>query len=127
MRLDEDKLEALRRWALGLQQTAGEESAAAGRAILLLIAEVEQLQIDLEHAREQPSQVGLQPGDEAAASPEEPLTSTLQERVQRAHRLDSDSSPPIRPQPEEESRSGMGTDGATKSRQAWIEALRRRR
>ena len=39
MRLDEDKLEALRRWGRGLQQAGSEESAAAGRAILMLIAE----------------------------------------------------------------------------------------
>ena len=123
MRVDEDKLEALRRWGQGLQQAAGEESAAAGRAILMLIAEIEQLQIDLELAGEQLSRVGPSSSDETA--PEEPFASTLHERLQRVLGRDSDSSPRVRPQPGEESGSSIGTDGATTSQQAWIEGPRR--
>jgi len=111
MRLDEDRLEALRRWGRGLEQADGEESAAAGRAILMLIAEIEQLQIDLRLVREQLSRVGPPSSDEVAGSPEEPFASTLHERLQRVLGRDSESSPPARPQ----------------SPQAWLETLRRHR
>jgi hypothetical protein len=125
MRLDEDKLEALRRWGQGLQQAGGEDAAAAGRAILMLIAEIEQLKIDLRLVGEQLSRVGPPSSDEAAESPEEPLASTLHERLPRALRRDSNSSPRERPQSGEESGSGVGTDRTTTSPQTWIEALRR--
>jgi len=126
MRLDEDKLEALRRWGQGLQEAGGEESAAAGRAILMLLAEIEQLQIDLRLVREQLSRVDPPSSDEAAGSPEEPLAPTLQERLQRVLRRDSDSAPRPRPQSEDESGSGMGTERTTTtSPQNWIEDLRR--
>ena len=125
MRLDEDKLETLRHWGRGLQHAGGEESAAAGRAILMLIAEIEQLQIDLTLVREQLSRVGPPSSDEAAGGAEEPLVSTLHERLQRALGRDSDFSPRARPQSGEESGSGMGTGRTTRSPQAWIEALRR--
>ena len=127
MRLDEDRLEALRRWGRGLEQADGEESAAAGRAILMLIAEIEQLLIDLRLVREQLSRVGPPSSDEVAGSPEEPFASTLHERLQRVLGRDSESSPPARPQSGEESGSGMGTDGTTTSPQAWLETLRRHR
>jgi hypothetical protein len=129
MRLDEDRLEALRRWGRGLEQVGAEESAAAGRAILMLIAEIEQLQIDLRLAREQLSRVGPPSSDDAAGSPEEPepFASTLHERLERVLERDSDSSPRPRPQSGEESRSGVGTDRTTKSPQAWLETLRRHR
>jgi hypothetical protein len=44
--LDEAKLEALRRWGQGLRGARTEEHAAAGRAILMLIAEVERLRLE---------------------------------------------------------------------------------
>jgi hypothetical protein len=47
MRLEEDKLEALRRWGRALRESGAEESAAAGRAILMLIEEIERLQLKL--------------------------------------------------------------------------------
>ena len=129
MQLDEDKLEALRRWGQGLQQVGDEASAAAGRAILMLIAEIEQLQIDLELVREQLSRVepASSDEDEAAESAEEPepVASTLQERLQRVLKRDSDSSPRAEPPPAEESELDMGTDRTTASEQAWIEGLRR--
>jgi hypothetical protein len=125
MRVDEDKLEALRRWGQGLQQAGGEESAAAGRAILMLIAEIEQLQIELGLVREQLSRVAPPSSDETAGSPEDPLASTLHERLQGVLRRDSDSSPRDRPESGEESGSSIGTDTTTTSQQAWIERLRR--
>ena len=50
-RLDEEKLETLRKWGAGLGEDPRDEVRAAGRAILLLIAEVEQLHIDAWNAR----------------------------------------------------------------------------
>ena len=123
MRLDEEKLEALRHWGRGLQQEGGEQSAAAGRAILMLISEIEQLQFDLRLVREQLSRAGPPLSDEAAGSADEQLAPTLNERLHRVLRRDSDSSP--RPQSAEESGSGMEADGTTTTPQAWIDALRR--
>jgi hypothetical protein len=65
MRLEDDRLEELRRWGRGLRDTAGEEQAAAGRAILMLIEEVERLRLEL--LREQ--------------STREDLASTLRDRL----------------------------------------------
>jgi hypothetical protein len=78
MRLDDEKLEELRRWGQGLRQAGSEEHAAAGRAILMLIEEVERLRLELLRERERPSREGT------AAALEEPdeLASTLHERVQ---------------------------------------------
>lgn len=52
MRLDERKLEELRRWGQALRATGSGESAAAGRAILLLIEELERLRLELWRVRE---------------------------------------------------------------------------
>jgi hypothetical protein len=60
-RLDEAKLETLRRWGIGLGDDPREELRAAGRAILLLIEEVEHLHVDLWHARE----TAVEPADDA--------------------------------------------------------------
>jgi hypothetical protein len=43
--LDEEKLDLLRRWGGGLQEDGREEVAAAGRAILILIDEIERLHV----------------------------------------------------------------------------------
>ena len=51
-RLDEAKLETLRRWGVGLSEDPREEVRAAGRAILMLIEEIEHLYVDLWHANE---------------------------------------------------------------------------
>ena len=53
MRLEDDKLETLRRWGQGLREAGGEEQAASGRAILLLIEEIERLRLELLRTREQ--------------------------------------------------------------------------
>lgn len=43
--LDAEKLEILRRWGAGLEGDLREEVSAAGRAILLLIEEIERLHV----------------------------------------------------------------------------------
>jgi hypothetical protein len=56
-RLDEQKLEILRGWGQGLAGDARDEVRAAGKAIVLLIGEIERLHIELWHARDTPEQV----------------------------------------------------------------------
>jgi hypothetical protein len=50
-RLDEAKVETLRAWGEGLRTDARDEVRAAGRAITMLVEELERLNIDLWHAR----------------------------------------------------------------------------
>jgi hypothetical protein len=50
-RLDEAKVETLRAWGEGLHEDPREEVRAAGRAITMLVEEIERLNIDLWHAR----------------------------------------------------------------------------
>lgn len=114
MRLDEDKLEALRRWGEGLREAGSEESAAAGRAILMLIEEVERLRLEELRAREQLSHLARLASAEVAQDAGEGVASTLHGRVQRVLRRDSD----------EKAGSGTETDEARTSAQSWIEALR---
>ena len=58
-RLDEQKLEMLRAWGDGLSSDKRDELRAAGKAIIMLIEEIELLNVDLWHARE--------PGPDAGA------------------------------------------------------------
>jgi hypothetical protein len=62
-RLDDDKINMLRRWGEGLQADGREELRAAGRAILLLIEEVERLHVEL--WRDRPADLGDEPPAEA--------------------------------------------------------------
>ena len=50
-RLDEERLEILRSWGLGLASDDREELRAAGKAITVLIEEIDRLQVDLWNAR----------------------------------------------------------------------------
>lgn len=125
MRLDEDKLEALRRWGEGLQRAGSEEDSAAGRAILMLVEEIAQLHIDLSHARQQLSRVPTVPRNDAAVDMGEPFTSTLHGRLQRVLRRESGSSSGSRAEPVDEAGAGMESGRAPTSAQAWIESLRR--
>jgi hypothetical protein len=64
-RLDEAKIETLRTWGEGLQNDPRDEVRAAGRAITLLVEEIERLNIDLWHARTD----SPEPSPAAATSP----------------------------------------------------------
>jgi hypothetical protein len=55
-RLDEEKLEMLRAWGEGLVNDGRDELRAAGRALLMLVEEIELLYVDLWHARHQTAQ-----------------------------------------------------------------------
>ena len=50
-RLDETKIETLRNWGEGLSADPRDEVRAAGRAITLLVEEIERLNVDLWNAR----------------------------------------------------------------------------
>ena len=83
MRLDAEKLDTLRRWGHGLETDERDEIRSAGRAIILLIEEIERLHIDLWHARA---------GDEAVPEPEPAevdiptsLVTSLRARLARKH------------------------------------------
>jgi hypothetical protein len=83
VRLDAEKLDTLRRWGHGLETDERDEIRSAGRAILLLIEEIERLHIDLWHARA---------GDEAILEPEPAdvdiptsLVTSLRARLARRH------------------------------------------
>lgn len=125
VRLDEDKLDALRDWGERLRQAGGEEHAAVGRAILMLIDEIDQLHIELWHTRLQQGRVAAISGGEAARGTEDPVAATLHERLRRVLRRDS-SLPQPRPVPAEEEASDAETDMPT-SPQSWIESLRRQK
>ena len=117
MRLDEEKLEALRSWGERLRQAEGEESAAVGRAILMLVEEIDRLHIELWHARLQPSGGTPVEAVEPAEDEQEPVASSLHARVRRVLRRNAAV-------PVEQSVSG-GEDDTASSAKAWIAALRR--
>jgi hypothetical protein len=65
-RLDEERLETLREWGSGLSTSARDELRAAGKAILMLVDEIDRLEADLWNARADAKQAAAQ-----AATPRE--------------------------------------------------------
>lgn len=121
MRLDEEKLEALRSWGERLREAGGEESAAVGRAILMLVEEIDRLHIELWHARLQASDGTPEATDVPTeeTEEEEPVASSLHARLKRLLRSDP------APEPVEEPVPAAEEDSATAAAQAWIAGLRR--
>jgi hypothetical protein len=76
-RLDEDKIDQLRRWGSGLMQAESDELRATGRAILLLIEEIEALHVDLWNAKAAIAEA-VRDGDE---SPQQDLHRSLADRL----------------------------------------------
>jgi hypothetical protein len=76
-RLDAERLEVLRRWGRGLGDDPRDEVRAAGRAIAMLIEEIEHLHIELWHARD----VDLHdaPAADEPAEPAEPPAANEEE------------------------------------------------
>jgi hypothetical protein len=122
MRLDEEKLEALRGWGERLRAAGGEESGAVGRAILMLVEEIDRLHVDLWHARMEPSGEERVTTDETGEQQEQPVASSLHARVQRVLRRDAGTPP----EPVEQSGPEREAEPQT-SPQAWIAALRRQK
>ena len=91
-RLDEERLEILRGWGSGLSADHREELRAAGKAITVLIEEIDRLQIDLWHARADRAEFVVTPAPIPEPAPEpEPMAppqvttqgSALRERLGR--------------------------------------------
>jgi hypothetical protein len=76
-RLDEERIEMLRTWGDGLQSTDRDELRAAGRAILMLIEEIDRLEADLWHQRAAAVQAATEQRSSAS------LASTLRDRLAR--------------------------------------------
>ncbi len=72
-RLDEEKLEILRGWGSGLASDDREELRAAGKAIMVLIDEIDRLQVDLWNMRVE--------HQAASAQSSQGLAETLAERI----------------------------------------------
>jgi hypothetical protein len=123
VRLDEEKLEALRSWGEKLRETKGEESAAVGRAILMLVEEIDRLHVELWHTRLQPSDTQPVADEVAADQSEQQVPATLHSRLRRA--LQRGSSPETA-RPTDEVGSAAG-DAERTAAQAWIAALRRQK
>ncbi len=68
-RLDEAKVDTLRVWGEGLRTDPRDEVRAAGRAITMLVEEVERLNIDLWHARADARDARAESAAEAAPGP----------------------------------------------------------
>ena len=78
-RMDEERLEILRSWGIGLASDDREELRAAGKAITVLIEEIDRLQIDLWNARavvEHRSVESVEPVE--LVEPDEPLVAVTQ-------------------------------------------------
>jgi hypothetical protein len=85
--LDAQKLAVLLRWGSGLQSDAREEVAAAGRAIVLLVEEIERLHVLLWDKRLYPNVVIDPPPSPPNAETRQPLVEALRARI-RAFRHD---------------------------------------
>jgi hypothetical protein len=127
MRLDEAKVEDLRRWGQALREAGDEGSVAAGRAILMLIDELERVRLELARTREQLDRLYAgSNSDTADAGTRDTVASTLQERLQRTMGQDSDQA--VAAQSEAaEARSSVESDKNTASARSWIETLRRQK
>ena len=92
--LDEEKLEMLHRWGEGLRRDEREEVAAAGRAILMLVEEVERLHVELWNATrlfpQEQSSVEELAQDNEPASPAQALSERLKQGARHLEQRRSD-------------------------------------
>jgi hypothetical protein len=82
-RLDEGKIELLRAWGAGLRADGNHDLRASGKAILLLIEEIERLHVDLWNAKTMQEPGPPAPSD-ANEGVEVSLDRTLWARLNRA-------------------------------------------
>jgi hypothetical protein len=99
--MDAEKLNVLREWAHGLEGDARVEVAAAGRAIVLLVEEIERLHVNLWDKQLYP-EVAVPPdlAQSAGQEPQPRLFETLRTRLRRR-------SDDIFPQPESAPEDGI--------------------
>ena len=82
--IDAEKLNVLREWANGLEGDARVEVAAAGRAILLLIEEIERLHVNLWDKQLYPEGPAAQDlSQDVGLDPRPTLFETLRTRLRR--------------------------------------------
>ena len=93
-----------------------------GRAILMLVEEIDRLNIDLWHARMAQGGEGVVSPDEKTEDEEQSVTSSLHGRLSRVLRREARSAA----EPVEQSGSDTDT-GTSGSPQAWIAELRRQK
>jgi hypothetical protein len=83
-RLDESKIEQLREWGTGLTANGSPDLRATGKAILMLIEEIERLHIDLWNARSPQEEVAAAGGNDASEIADGTLIErTLRDRLSR--------------------------------------------
>lgn len=127
MRLDEAKVDDLRRWGQALREASDERTVAAGRAILMLIQELERVRLELSRTREHLE--GLYAGsnsDITEAKTGDTVALTLHERLQQATGQGSEQT--VAAQPEAaKALPDVESDGNTASARSWIEMLRRQK
>jgi hypothetical protein len=123
MQLDDAELGELRRWATALRNADNEQSVAAGRAILLLVEELEQVRFDLRQTQEQLDRTVQVSNDEVEA---DPVSSALHGRLQRVlGREQSGRHLEARPQSDGDTDATVEAQSETASARSWIETLRR--
>jgi hypothetical protein len=102
-RLDEERLEILRSWGVGLGSDSREELRAAGKAITILVEEIERLHVELWHAKEaRSSPTGEESRPEAPApGSSQALATSLRDRIRAAiaPRAHEETDPSERPSP----------------------------
>jgi hypothetical protein len=92
-RLDEEKIELLRRWGEGLEHDEREETRAAGRAILLLVEEIDRLHVDLWNERTSRQPATDEAVEDELETPPGDVEKSLRARLRRlGRRRDEDSS-----------------------------------
>jgi hypothetical protein len=81
-RLDEQKLDQLRTWGAGLAASSNQELRATGKAILLLIEEIEALHVEIWNERARATSERM-PADEPRDGNEGELGESLRTRLTR--------------------------------------------
>jgi hypothetical protein len=129
MSLDETKLEELRHWAEALREARRDESVAAGRAILMLLDELERLRLRLRLQPTGEETAGLDPmtNTDVEAGTGEAPAAALHGRLERLLGRDSDQSLEARPEAVEEASPSVELERDTAAARTWIETLRRQK
>jgi hypothetical protein len=123
MQLDDAELGELRRWGTALRDADNDQSVAAGRAILMLVEELERVRFDLRQTREQLDRKVHVSNDEIEA---DPVSSALHGRLQRVlGREQSRQSLDARSESGEDTDATVEAQSEAASARSWIETLRR--
>ena len=122
MQLDDAELGELRRWGTALRDADNDQSVAAGRAILMLVEELERVRFDLRQTREQLDRTVRVSNDEIEA---DPVSSALHGRLQRVLGRGQSGQPLEAPESEGDPDATVEAQSEAASARSWIETLRR--